>query len=313
MERSVLMPVWPVKFFHLYLIGTVTGLATVYLTLVDRIGNESLFGNGCLFWGGCLYLLWQKRRDFSFGSDPVSSIIGLLIVALVLVRTVSLPTEAMLLAFPFFSVLGIALLSSGWRRVGQFKNPLLILFFLGLPQLLIGAFFDISVITAKVSAFMLWYTGFDVVLRGVFIYLPGGSIEVYKGCSGLGNMLYMLGISVMFSVFLPISRSKRILAVCVAVGLGFFINAIRVALLAVLVANSTEAAFDYWHLGGGSLIFSMLTVMVFGCFYILLIKWQTRKRYKGESFSDSFSDIGLMDDWDLVEDRDLVEPQKIDL
>ncbi len=101
MERSVLMPVWPTKFFHMYLIGTVTGLAIVYLTLVDRIGNESLFGNGCLFWGGCLYLLWQKRRSLLFGSDPVSSIIGLLIVTLVLVKTVSLPTEATLLAFPF--------------------------------------------------------------------------------------------------------------------------------------------------------------------------------------------------------------------
>jgi len=302
MERSVLRPVWPTKFFHLYLIGTVTGLAIVYLTLVDRIGNESLFGNGCLFWGGCLYLLWQKRRSFSFGSDPVSSIIGSLIVTLVLVKTVSLPTEATLLAFPFTSVLGITLLASGWRRLGQFKHTLLILFFLGLPQLLIGAFLDISPVTAKVSAFMLWYTGFDVVLKGVFVYLPGGSIEVYRGCSGLGNMLYMLGISVMFSVFLPIDRYKRLLAICVAVILGFFINAIRVALLAVLVANSTEAAFDYWHLGGGSLIFSMLTVLIFGCFYILLIKWQTQTKRM---------DKGRVEEGSV--DRDLIEPQRIEL
>ncbi len=278
MERSIPTLAWPVKFFYLYLIGTVTGLAIVYLTLADRIGNESLFGNGCLFWGGCTYLLWQKRHEFSFGSDPLSSAIGLLMVALVLVKTVSLPTEAMLLAFPFISVLGITLLASGWRRLGQFKNALLILFFLGMPQLLIGTFIDISIVTAKVSAFMLWYTGFDVVLRGVFIHLPGGSVEVYRGCSGLGNMLYMLGIAILFSIFLPISRSKQLFAIFVAVCVGFFINAIRVALLAILVANSTEAAFDYWHLGEGSLIFSMLTVMIFGCFYILLIKWQT---YKG--------------------------------
>jgi cyanoexosortase A len=174
---------------------------------------------------------------------------------------------------------------------------------------LIGAFLDISPITAKVSAFMLWYTGFDVVLRGVFVYLPGGSIEVYKGCSGLGNMLYMLGISVMFSVFLPIDRHKRLLAICVAVGLGFFINAIRVALLAVLVANSTEAAFDYWHLGEGSLIFSMLTVLMFGGFYILLIKWQTQEKRVDKERVEEGSidrDLGSID-------RDLTEPQRIEL
>ena len=277
MERSVLAPARSGKFFYLYLIGTVTGLSAVYLTLVDRIDNESLFGNGCLFWGGCIYLLWQKRQELLFGSDPVSSVVGLLMTLLVLVRTVSLPTETVLLVFPFLTVLGITLISSGWRRLGQFKDILLILFFLGLPQLLIGTFLDISIVTAKVSAFMLWYVGFDAVLKGVFIHLPGGSIEVYRGCSGLGNMLYMLGIAVIFSVFLPLSRRKQLLSVLVAVGLGFFVNAIRVGLLAILVANSTEAAFEYWHLGGGSLVFSMLTVMLFGCFYIMLIKWQAPK------------------------------------
>lgn len=280
MERFVLTPARSGKFFYLYLIGTVTGLAVVYLMLVDRIDNESLFGNGLLFWGGCIYLLWQKRQKLLFGSDPISSSVGLLIVTLVLVRTVSLPTEAVLLVFPFFSMLGVALIASGWRRLGQFKDALLILFFLGLPQLFIGSLIDISIITAKVSAFMLWYVGFDAALKGVYIHLPGGSVEVYRGCSGLANMLYMLGIAVIFSIFLPLSRSKRLLSVFVAVCLGFFVNAIRVALLAILVANSTEAAFDYWHLGEGSLIFSMLTVLLFGCFYILLIKWQT---YKGTS------------------------------
>ena len=280
MERSVLMPVQSGKFFYLYLIGTVTGLAIVYLTLVDRIDNESLFGNGCLFWGGSIYLLWQKRQALLFGSDPVSSVIGLLMVTILLVRAVSLPTETVMLVFPFFSVLGITLLASGWHRLRQFKPVLLILFFLGLPQLLIGSFLDISIVTAKMSAFMLWYVGFDAVLKGVFIHLPGGAVEVYRGCSGLGNMVYMLGISVLFSVFLPLDRTKQMLSILVAVCLAFFVNAIRVALLAILVANSTEATFEYWHLGGGSLIFSLLTVMLFGCFYILMIKWQT---YKGTS------------------------------
>ncbi|MBE9062336.1 cyanoexosortase A [cf. Phormidesmis sp. LEGE 11477] len=280
MERFVLAPAQSGKFFYLYLVGTVAGLAVVYLTLVDRIGNESLFGNGCLFWGACISLLWQKRHEFLFGSDLISSTTGLLIVTVVLVRTVSLPTESVLLAFPFLSLLGITLIASGWRGLRQFRSPLLILFFLGLPQLLIGTFLDISIVTAKVSAFLLWYVGFDAVLKGVFIHLPGGSIEVYRGCSGLANMLYMLGISAIFSVFLPLNRSKQLLSVFVSVCLGFFVNAVRVALLTILVANSTEEAFEYWHLGEGSLIFSMLTVMLFGCFYILLIKWQTPKGVK---------------------------------
>lgn len=284
---SLVAKIRPANVFYLSLVGATAGLAVIHLTLADRIGNESLVGNGCLFWGACIYLIWQQRKEqLSFGSGPISSCLGLFGLMILLVRTVALPTEAVLLAFPFLSFLCLGLLASGRKKLSQFRNILLILAFLGLPQLLIGSFIDISPITARASAFILWYTGFDVALQNVYVHLPGGSIEVYRGCSGLSNMMHMLGICIMFGVFLPLDRFRRGLSIFLALSLGFVVNAFRVALMAFLVANSTSENFEYWHLGSGSLIFSMVTVLLFGISYILMIRWQAYQENTGNQRSE---------------------------
>jgi exosortase/archaeosortase family protein len=57
----------------------------------------------------------------------------------------------------------------------------------------------------------------------------------------------------------------------VAVIVGFIVNGVRVTLMAILVDRGNQAAFDYWHLGNGSLIFSMVAVFILGgiCYFIL--------------------------------------------
>jgi len=41
----------------------------------------------------------------------------------------------------------------------------------------------------------------------------------------------------------------------VAVLVAFVVNGVRVALMAILVAYSSQEAFEYWHTGTGSEIF----------------------------------------------------------
>jgi exosortase/archaeosortase family protein len=48
--------------------------------------------------------------------------------------------------------------------------------------------------------------------------------------------------------------------------LGFIVNGIRVALMAILVASSNKSAFTYWHGGDGSLIFAIISMVLFGIF-----------------------------------------------
>ena len=43
-----------------------------------------------------------------------------------------------------------------------------------------------------------------------------------------------------------------------SVVIGFLVNAMRVSLMAILVSQKQMAAFEYWHDGSGSLVFSVI-------------------------------------------------------
>jgi exosortase/archaeosortase family protein len=73
----------------------------------------------------------------------------------------------------------------------------------------------------------------------------------------------------LFLLMFPTRWTQKVLLPLIAVGIGFVLNGFRVALLAVVVND--QAAFKYWHDGGGSLIFSAVGVGLLGlvCLYLL--------------------------------------------
>ncbi|MEO1622255.1 MAG: cyanoexosortase A, partial [Cyanobacteria bacterium J06632_3] len=135
--------------------------------------------------------------------------------------------------------------------------------------------FDISLLTAKFSAFVLWAFGFEVTRQGVWILLPTGSIEVYNGCSGIRMIFQLVGIAWLMLALVPMRWTHKIGLPIVAVLIGFVINGVRVALMAVLVALGNTAGFDYWHLGTGSLVFSAIAVLIFGAIAFASIRVKT--------------------------------------
>ncbi|MEJ1938882.1 cyanoexosortase A, partial [Nostoc sp. NIES-2111] len=117
---------------------------------------------------------------------------------------------------------------------------------------------DISLLTAKLSTAILWYTGFKVNRSGLVINLPTGSVEVYSGCSGLDVIMDMLSLAVMFIAIFDLSVKQKFIVPIVAASVGFVVNSFRVALMAIIVGQGNKEAFKYWHDGEGSLVFSMI-------------------------------------------------------
>ena len=133
--------------------------------------------------------------------------------------------------------------------------------------MILNLFTNISPFTAKVCAFLLHYLGFSAILQDVYIHLPNGSIKVYEGCSGVESMTYVLSLSVICLIMFPIRKQDKLYVPLVALLIGFFVNAFRVILMAILVDNGNQESFIYWHEGDGSLIFGMISVIVFVIFY----------------------------------------------
>ena len=256
------------------LLGIGFGAIAIHLTLVWKSGNSSLLGTGLLFWMAVCCLIWERKEKLDLNSDIFSSLVGIAFISVLLLKSSAMDSFAgFLYISPFFYGFSVALLASGWRGIKQYKGELLALLSLGAPALLPFWVKNIAPWTAKMSAFILWYTGFDVQRSGVYIYLPGGSVEVASGCSGIELIFQMLGLALIFLIMFPQKWQQKIILPTVAALLGFLVNGARVALMAVVVANSDGGAevFEYWHHGEGSLIFSTICVTLFGlfCWFIL--------------------------------------------
>ncbi len=258
--------------FWLLIIGS--GLISIHLTLVWRAGNNNLFSTSFLFWAAISLIISEKRDDLSLESGILSSFLGFSLIWIALFKSASMTSfGGFLYALPFVFGLGLALIASGFRGLNQYTGELITLFFLNVSKLLPEwVTYKLTLVTAKLSAFMLWYTGFEVTLSGINVYLPNGSVEVLSGCSGLESISQMLGLAILFLLIFPQNWYQKILVPLVAATVGFVVNSARVALMTVIVAKDKMDAFDYWHSGNGSLLFSIVSVLIFGLFCWLLIE-----------------------------------------
>jgi cyanoexosortase A len=250
-----------------WLLGISAGLIALHLTLTSRTDNADLFGTMLLFWGVVAFLIWERHESLTLESGVFGSLFGAALVALILLKSSSISGyDLFLRASPLLSGISLALLASGTKGLKQYWQEFLILAYTAIPPGLIGVFVDVAKLTAKFSAFILHYIGFEVVRKGVFLILEKGSVEVYHGCSGVNAILQLLGLALVFLLMFPTTVGQKIVVPIVAVLIAFIVNAARVALMAVLVSLSQPQAFKYWHEGNGSVVFSMIAVLLFGVF-----------------------------------------------
>ena len=182
------------------------------------------------------------------------------------------PNGPFLRALPLLSGVAVGLLASGFTHLKQYWKELLILFFLGVPSIFSEFFIDISPITAWASSILLLYLGFDVYKDGTEILMSQSSIEVVYDCSGIDQINYLLGLSVLCLVMFPLrGLAKQFFVTIIGVILGFIANVARVAMMAVF-ANFNQEAFKFWHTGEGSYVFAMIAVFFLGFIYNFLLK-----------------------------------------
>lgn len=274
MKNNSLAAIKPLENTLFWLLAISASLTAVYVSLYTKLDGDlsqvtiSLLGLGAVF-----SLLAEKREKLILESDLFSSFLGILLIAFVLVRSNYVDAiDSFVELTPFVAFLGVALLASGIKGLRQYWLELLIIFAFNIPVGYIASRLDISIVTAKFSFAFLSYLGLPVLRQGVNIILPTGAIEVYPGCSGMETMSQLMKLAILFIVMFPTSLTKKIIVPIAAIIIAFLVNAVRVALMAFLVAQSNPEAFDYWHTGTGSQIFFLICTLLFGGFCYLITK-----------------------------------------
>jgi cyanoexosortase A len=275
----------PEKPFRYGMLALLAALLSIYMGLMWRYDDTAHLGMSGLFLLATGLLLWD-RREVKLTPTRLGMIVGVIGVALFLGISAWLFPQsatsgevgnqggkvftALLRLLPALAAVAVAILASGLSGLRQFWRESGILLSLGLPGVVAIFIADISPLTARFSGWLLQVSGYDVVREELILHLPGGSVEVYYGCSGMESISYLLGLSALCLIMYPVSGFKRYFTPFMGIVLGFVINAIRVALMAVLWAAGNDSGFNYWHEGEGSLMFGLLAVIAFGCFYMAL-------------------------------------------
>ena len=264
-----------------WLFSILISFAIFHLNVTWKVtGDPNRLTIDLFFWAAILFLLWRRRDRLRVDSDLASAFFGLLLIVLVLVKTISLFWfESSLLKFaPFVAVLGIAFLASGFKGLRQYWLELLFSCLMFFPtsdlESLIDSQFQISILSAKFSAYLLYYLGFNTATQNneVLLFLPGeGNFRalVHSQCTGISMMLLMLKLSLLSQSFFPMKWLERFFLPMVAVSLGFFLGVIRVSILTLTMPY--PAKFDYWHGTEGAQIFSTLSILIFSflCYSVL--------------------------------------------
>lgn len=257
------------------------GLSILYLNLTWRATTDlDRLTTDMLFWGAILWSLWQKRDRFSYRSSLISGFIGWFCLGIVLFKTISLyQFESTLLPLiPFSGAISLALIASGFKGLYQYWRELFFSWFLFFPTGVIGYFLDrqiqITVGTAKVATYLLYYFGFNVANQGNIVLLSLPEMGEFKAivdypCAGVPMILLMLKLALLIICLMPLKRSQQLLLPAFSVGMGFMLGVIRVCILTLAIPEPTR--FNYWHGSGGSQIFSTLAIIIFSgfCYWIL--------------------------------------------
>ena len=258
--------------FLLLVLGV--AVIAIHLTLMFKTGSSDRQITSTLFWLTAAYLIWERQDKLEFQTGLVASVFGAILLAMLLLKSTGYCEDSFLIGYPFLAGIALALIASGFRGLRIYWRELVLLFFSGIPEVLLSKLTDPAPITAQFASSMLWYSGYAVTQRGIYLDLPGGSIEVYSGCSGVVAMTQLLGMSVLFLMLLPLPWKwfQKLILPVAAIAIGFLVNAMRVSLMAILVAQKQMQAFDYWHAGSGSLVFSVIGTFVLVILLKILIE-----------------------------------------
>jgi cyanoexosortase A len=266
-------------------LGLIIAVSTIYGTLLWRADETAHLGMSLLFGAAAGSLLWDKRHALNRRSHGGTKLIALVILSLAVWQAIahagtiasSHTLNPAIRILPFASALGIGLFASGWKGLKQYWQELTILFFLGVPSIVAAGLPDLSPLTARFAALLLYYGGLETTVEGTHLQLPTGSVNVYAGCSGMESVTYLLGVSVVCLLLFPITGHRRFFIPIVSMLIAYFTNAARVAVLAIFVSSQNPSAFSYWHEGEGSLMVGAIAILLFCLFYFFLCQ-QPEKR-----------------------------------
>lgn len=232
--------------------------------------------NVLLVWGGAMIICSDCQKTGWGGLQPsrLGLALGSGLLLFVLWRSLQISTlNATSGLLSPLAGLGLALLAASPRRLSQFRTGLQILALLPLMVALVKIFpsGELSLVTAQLAQLFLQLFGLPVRVIANEVRLLEGAVQVAGPCSGVGMLVQLLAVGLIFILAFPMHRRWQCaVMVLIAPLLAMLTNAGRIAILALLNCSNSPVHrwwFQFLHESGGSLLFAGLAVLQFAWLY----------------------------------------------
>ncbi len=218
--------------------------------LWTSFAQKEPFTHGYLVLAISLWLIFRDRKRLAAAQiRPVPlALIGLALLSALWVwawRAVIQEAHVMLLPLILLAALVAAL---GWRAARVLAFPVGYLYFAMPMWSAINGY--VQTLSAKMSAVLIWVTGLPAYVKGVYVHLPGGTIEIAGTCSGLHELIVGLALATLYGEICgePLKRRLKLIGVMGALSLA--VNWVRI--FTVFVAayftdmHSSLVRHHYW-------------------------------------------------------------------
>ncbi len=269
--------------------------STLY-EIIDIWIYSDTFQHGFIIFPMVIYLLWLNREK-NRSIFPQSSIFGVVILfAFTIVWLTGFASNlALLRHLSFIAMIPVILWSYfGGKFIKNNIFPLGYLFFaVPMGEFLVPLLQDV---TATITVYLLRLSNIPVVLEGRYFYIPSGSFEVAKACSGIRYLIASLAIGSLYAYLMYTSFRRRLLFIILMVLVPIVANGMRAYGIVMLAHYSDyEYAVGFDHLIYGWIFFGGVIFILFwlGSFFrepvkiidkdkdeiIIEDKFSSRKRY----------------------------------
>jgi cyanoexosortase A len=256
-------------------------LGTQNIALMQHTQGPQAAVMALLVWAGA-YICLEDRLPLLRPRPGLGQLLlGIPLVLWVLFRSaVASHWDGLLYAMAPLGGLALLLLGVPWRQRRHCRDALLCLLLLPAYALVMRLLPEqpLSLASAMGAGSLLSSLGVVVHVEQRSVLLSGGGVTVLSACNGLDLIAQLVSVAVLFQLAFPLRgwRSRCLLALVTPL-LGWWINVMRVALLATIAGagqGKGSVLFDFFHDQAGSLIFSGLGTLVLGWLYLVLLERQ---------------------------------------
>lgn len=225
---------------------------------------------------GALFLAVLRRMPILVSPGRIATVLGALVWAAACLTAAGTHAayHTVNRFLPLVAGLGLVVMWSGVRGAVRFWRELMLLtlpLLYPLPFAIKQALMPTR-LTAATVGFVLRMMGVSVTRDGTLLVFPESTLRVFDLCSGIVLMTQALVLAVLVLAFFPTTFRRAALVVLGGLGIGFLVNAGRIALLAV-VASHMPSEFDYWEeYVAGSVWFPLLAVALCGLMWWRMLR-----------------------------------------